>query len=248
MKRIFLWAITSVIFSCSTNAQTATEIVTRAYNKMQGNSAEMTITMKLVRPTWERTISIKSWNKGSDYSMVLITAPVKDQGQTFLKRQNDMWNWVPSISRMIKLPSSMMSQSWMGSDLSYDDFMKESSIVNDYTHKIVGSETIGGYDCYKIELTPKPNAAVVWGKVIKWISKNDYYILKSEYYDEDIDLVRTENVSQIKSMNDRSIPTYYEVIPADKPGNKTIMIIELAKFNITIDDSFFSQQNMKTVK
>lgn len=247
MKKILL--LTTLVVTCfSSQAQNATDIVTKAYNKMQGNSSEMTITMKLVRPTWERTISVKIWSKGTDYSMVLITAPAKDQGQTYLKRQTEMWNWVPSISRMIKLPSSMMSQSWMGSDLSYDDFMKESSIVNDYTHKILGSETIGGYDCYKIELTPKATAAVVWGKVIKWISKTDYYILKSEYFDEDMDLVRTENISQVKTMNDRSIPTYYEVIPADKPGNKTIMIIDLAKFNVTIDDSFFSQQNMKTVK
>jgi outer membrane lipoprotein-sorting protein len=226
----------------------AKEIVKKAYTLMQGQTNENTMSMTIVRPTWQRTISFKSWAKGSDYSLAIVTDPDKERGQTFLKRKNEIWNWVPNIQKMIKLPTSMMSQGWMGSDYSNDDLLKESSIVEDYEHSIMGMEKIEGEDCYKIKLTPKPDAAVVWGHVIKWISKNNYFQLRSEYFDEDDALIKTESASNIEQMGDRRIPTHIEIVPKDKPGNKTIIDIQNAIFNKPIDDGFFSQQNMKNVK
>jgi outer membrane lipoprotein-sorting protein len=230
-------------------SQDAKEIVKKADAKMRGEQSSISqMTMKIVRPTWERTISFKSWSKGTDYSLVLITAPAKEKGQSFLKFKREMWSWNPSINRMIKLPPSMLSQGWMGSDFTNDDLLNESSIVVDYTHKILGSETASGKNCYKIELTPKENAPVVWGKVILWISKDDYLQLKSEYYDEDEILVKTEIGSDIKNMSGRVIPTKFELIPADKEGNKTIMTLDMIEFNNPITENFFTQQNMKKVR
>jgi outer membrane lipoprotein-sorting protein len=180
--------------------------------------------------------------------MTLITAPAKESGQSFLKLKNDMWSWNPTINRMIKLPPSMMSQGWMGSDYTNDDILKESSIVQDYTHKIIGSETVSGYDCYKIQLDPMERAAVVWGKIILWISKLEFFELKASYYDEDGKMVKTHLMSEIKFMHDRKIPTRYEIIPEDKPTQKTIVKMVNAKFNIPLQDLFFSQQNMKSLK
>jgi outer membrane lipoprotein-sorting protein len=120
--------------------------------------------------------------------------------------------------------------------------------VLDYTHKIIGSETASGYDCYKIQLDPRENAAVVWGKIILWISKAEFYELRASYYDEDGKLVKTHVLSDIKFMHDRKIPTRFEIIPEDKPTQKTIVKILSAKFNIPLQDSFFSQQNMKSLK
>ena len=159
-----------------------------------------------------------------------------------------MWSWNPTINRMIKLPPSMMSQGWMGSDYSNDDILKESSIVVDYTHKIVGNETVGGFDCYKIQLDPKEEAAVVWGKILMWISKEELYQFRVEYYDEDGYLVKTHILSDIKFMYDRKIPTHFEIIPEDKPNQKTLVDIKNVKFDIEIPENFFSQQNMKTIK
>lgn len=139
----------------------------------------------------------------------------------------------------------MMSQGWMGSDFSNDDLLNESSIIKDYTHKIIGSEVVAGLDCYKIELIPKDDAAVVWGKLIKWISKKDYLQLKTTYYDEDNYLVKTESASKIKLMSGREIPTYFLLEPADEPGNKTIVEMINIKYDINVSESFFSQQNMK---
>lgn len=244
------FVISGGLIPSSTQAQemTAKEIIKAADDKSQGQSNYAEMTMKVVRPAWEREVKFKSWGKDRDYSLTLITYPAKEKGQTFLKREQEMWNWNPTINRMIKLPPSMMSQGWMGSDYSNDDILKESSIVVDYEHSIIGSEVIEGRDCYKLQLIPKEEAAVVWGKIIKWITKDDFLQLKSEYFDEDDYLVKTETASKIKMMHDREIPTYIEIIPADEPGKKTIVIIDKAEFDIKIPDNYFSQQYMKRVR
>jgi outer membrane lipoprotein-sorting protein len=142
----------------------------------------------------------------------------------------------------------MLSQGWMGSDFTNDDLLKAASIVEDYVHTLIGSQLCNGEDCYKIKLVPKPNAAIVWGSLIKWVSKKGYFQMKTEYYDEDNLLVKTESASNIKLMGDREIPTHFEIIPAEKPGNKTIVDFDKMKFNIPIEEGFFSQQNMKDIR
>lgn len=142
----------------------------------------------------------------------------------------------------------MLSQGWMGSDFTNDDLLNESSIVVDYTHKLLGKETVSGKKCHKIELIPNDNAPVVWGKIILWISEDEYLQLKAEYYDEDNYLVKTETGYDIKTMSGRVIPTRFELIPADKNGNRTVLILDMIEFNTPISESFFTQQNMKKVR
>ncbi|MCD4834486.1 MAG: outer membrane lipoprotein-sorting protein [Bacteroidales bacterium] len=229
--------------------QDAKDIIRKADEKWNGEkSSQGIMTMTIVRPSWERTIQFKIWTLERDYSMTLITAPAKEKGQAFLKRKTEMWNWMPSISRMIKLPPSMMANGWMGSDYTNDDILKESSIVVDFTHKIIGSETIDGWDCWKIEMYPNEDAAVVWGKIIKWISKDEYLMMKSEYFDEDEYIVKTEFGTDVKTMDGRKIPSRIEIIPADKDNQKTIVVIDDIKFNVPLNNSFFSQQNMKRLR
>ena len=227
---------------------TAREIVKKANDNMRGNSSYAEMEMIINRPKWERSVSLKSWSKGNDYALLYITAPAKEKGQVFLKREKEMWNWVPSIQRMIKIPPSMMMQSWMGSDMTNDDLVKESSIVEDYAHQILGTETLENYDCYKIQLIPNEDAPVVWGKIITWISKKEYLILKNEYYDEDEFLINKEILSNIKNVGDRIIPTYFEIIPVEKEKHKTTLEFKKIEFNINIEDSFFSIQNMKKIR
>ncbi len=230
-------------------AQNATEIVKRADDKMRGEKSSYSeMTMKIVRPTWDRTITFKSWSKGTEKSLVYIVAPSKEKGQTFLKLERDMWNWNPQISRMIKLPTSMLSQGWMGSDFSNDDLLNQRSIVVDYTHKIIGEETISEENCYKIELLPKEDAPVVWGKIIMWISKTHDIGVKTEYYDEDGYLVKSETGMDFKEMGGRYLPSKFELVPADEEDHKTVVIMDKIEFNIPIEDAFFSQQNMKRVR
>jgi outer membrane lipoprotein-sorting protein len=225
------------------------EIIRKADERFNGEKTSIsTMAMTIVRPTWERTSEFRNWTSGRDYALTLITAPAKEKGQTFLKRQNEMWNWNPTIGRLIKLPPSMMSQGWMGSDYTNDDILRESSVVNDYDHELMGEEEYGGRMCYKIKMVAKEEAAVIWGYQIRWIDKQDFLFMKSELYDEDGFLVRTELGSDIQSMDGRLIPTRIELIPAEEEGQKTLLEIREIQFNTPIEDSFFSQQNMKRVR
>lgn len=229
-------------------AQNAYEIVKKAEDKARGEQAYGEMKMTIVRPTWSREITMKTWTKGEDYSLVVITSPARDKGTAFLKRKKEIWNWQPSIDRSIKLPPSMMMQSWMGSDFTNDDLVKQSSMVTDFTHKLIGREMVEGRSCFKIEFTPKPDAAVVWGKIMMWIDEKDYLELKVEFYDEDGYLVNTMYGKNIKKIGDRTLPTLIELIPADKEGHKTIIEQLALDFNVKLDESYFSVQNLKRVK
>lgn len=249
MKRLWLILATfHLAFIAIAQNYSAKEIVKLADDKNRGLSSKGEMTMTIVRPDWTRSVTMKSWSKGNDFAMVLITAPPKEKGQVFLKRRNEMWNWVPAIDKMVKIPPSMMLQSWMGSDFTNDDLVQQSSIVKDYSHKLLAKENIRGHECYKIELIPLPDATVVWGKIIAWITTDGFDMWKSEYYDEDMELVNVENAFDIKKMGDRSIPVRMEIVPVTKKGQKTILEINTMLFNIPIEESFFSQQNMKKVK
>ncbi len=231
-----------------TKAQDATEIIRQMDLKMQGNSSRSDMTMKIIRPSWTREVGIKGWTLGTDYSLILITAPARDKGAAFLKRNEEMWNWQPTIDRSIKLPPSMMMQSWMGSDFTNDDLVKQSSIVKDYSHQIVGDTIIGDYDCYKIEMIPKEDAPVVWGKILTYVSKEEYLQMLVKFFDEDDYLVNTMVMSEIRNMGGRTIPTRMEVIPAENPDQMTVIIYKDIEFDIGLDENFFSIQNMKRVK
>ena len=245
MKWLIMTILSLISLQGYAQGLSADEIIRKADEKSRGLSSQGSMTMTVVRPDWTRTITMKVWSKSREYSLVLITAPARDKGQVFLKIKTEMWNWVPSIDKTIKIPPSMMLQSWMGSDFTNDDLVKQSSIVVDYTHKLLGKEKIRELDCYKIEMIPLPDAAVVWGKVIMWISATGYDQWMAEYYDEDNKLVNVSNSYDIRQMGDRKIPTRIEITPQNKKGQKTIMQIDNMKFNTKLDENFFSQQNMK---
>jgi outer membrane lipoprotein-sorting protein len=154
--------------------------VSKAENLAKGEKNSYSeMSMQIVRPKYTRTIEFKAWGETDGNSITLITAPAKEKGQSFLKSGSNMWSWNPAIQRVIKMPASMMSQGWMGSDYTNDDILKESSLVKDFTHKITGNENAGGEACYRIELTPLPDADVVWGKIVMWISETEFFEMKT---------------------------------------------------------------------
>ncbi len=248
MKVFWLFLIfAGLVITEPTCQQTAKDIVKKADEKARGETsiAEMTITT--TRPKWTRSMELKAWSKGTDLALILVKAPAKDKGISFLKRKKEVWNWLPSLDRNIKLPPSMMSQSWMGTDFTNDDLVKESSVVNDYTHTLVGEEMIGDRKCFKIEMIPKEDAAVVWGKLITWIDQKDFMQLRVEFYDEFDELVNVMTGSEIKMIGGRLLPTKMEMVPADKEGHKTVIIYEDIIFDTPIKDNFFSLANMARV-
>ncbi|QRG84551.1 outer membrane lipoprotein-sorting protein [Vibrio diabolicus] len=237
-----------VLLSSFSYAESAFDIVQKSDQAMRGKSSYSEATMKIVRPDWSRSMTMKSWTKGTELSLVLVTAPAKDKGSASLKRHREMWNWVPSIERVIKIAPSMLSQSWMGSDFTNDDLINQSSIVVDYQHQLLQSETFDGDKVWVIDALAKPDAPVVWSKVRLWISQTSFLQRKVEFYDEFDELVNVLTTYDVQTLGGRDVATRMEMQPIDKPGNKTVLITHEAQFDFDIDDDFFSQQQMKALR
>jgi len=248
MKYFLTLGLIFGLMASQASAQTALEIIKKADEKMQGENGYAEMVMKIVRPDWSREITMNSWAKNQDYSLILITGPARDKGTAFLKRGKEMWNWQPSIDRVIKMPPSMMMQSWMGSDFTNDDLVRQSSIVTDYTHELLGDTTIQNRKCWKMELTPKEDAPVVWGKIEAYIDQKDYLQLLIKYYDEDEYLVNTMVLSDIRELGGRTLPTHMEMIPAENPDQKTVIDYVARSFDTNQPDDFFSIQNLKRIR
>ncbi len=237
-----------LLFTTSGYSQDAKEIIKKSDELIKSKSSYAEVSMTIIKTDWSRTIGMKMWSLEPDYAIIYITEPARDKGTVTLKRKKEVWNWIPTAQKVIKIPPSMMLQSWMGSDFTNDDLVKESSLINDYTHTIVGEENFNGYECYKIESIPKPDAGVVWGRLLTWISKEEYFQLKVEFYDEDDFIVKSYLGSEIKKMGGRTIPAHWEMVPVDRPGEKTIFDYHDIEFNYNVKESFFSEQNMKRVR
>ncbi|EOG1476720.1 outer membrane lipoprotein-sorting protein [Vibrio parahaemolyticus] len=241
-------ALFFLLFTSLSYAESAFDIVQKSDQAMRGKSSYSEATMEIVRPEWTRSMTMKSWTKGTELSLVLVTAPAKDKGSASLKRHREMWNWVPSIERVIKIAPSMLSQSWMGSDFTNDDLINQSSIVVDYQHALLGNDSFEGDKVWVIEATAKPDALVVWNKVTLWISQSTYLQRKVEFYDEFDERVNVLTTYDVKELGGRKIATRMEMKPVDKPGNKTIFTTHQAQFDFNINDDFFSQQQMKSLR
>lgn len=237
-----------ILFTCSfsfAHPQSATDIIRKADEKMRGKTSQAELIIRTTRPSWSREMRIRSWMKANAFALLLVQSPPKDKGIVYLKRKKEVWNWMPILERIIKLPPSMMTNSWMGTDFTNDDLVKESSVVDDYDHRLLGDTVLDGKNCYKLELIPKPNTAVVWGKLLVVIDKKDFLELYTEFFDEEGKLTNTMRGSDIRMMDGRLIPTRIEMIPADKKGHKTEIIYLSVQFNRQIDDNFFSIERIK---
>jgi len=246
MKKFYL--ITILFSCCNLYSQTPKEIIKIADERLRGKSSYAEMTITIVRPKWEKKMELKSWSRGTDYSVSLVTRPAKEKGSVFLKRKKEAWNYLPTIERTIKLPPSMMTQNWMGTDFTNDDLIKQSSMVVDYTHKIVGTEIIENLNCWKLELIPTENASVVWGKLNVWIDKKDYMQLKIEFYDEDLEIVNRMVGSKINEYNGKKLPSRLEFYPLDDEGNKTVIEYKVWNFDVSIPENYFSTQYVSRLK
>lgn len=231
---------------------TAKGIIKKVDQLLRGDSAHSIMEMTIVNPRWQRTIKMESWERGRKKTLVRILSPKKEEGVGSLKIDYQMWNYLPRVERVIKIPPSMMMSSWMGSDFTNDDLVKESSIVEDYSHEMTGAVDLAGEVAYRVEAIPKPGSAVVWGKLVFFVRKDDYVPLRQEYFSESGDLVRYLDFSEIRKMGGRTLPTLWEMVPVDtagdmakKKGKKTIVRLVEIEFDLPIDDLIFSLRNLK---
>jgi len=220
-------------------------LVERTDRALRGRTQHGKASMTVQTPDWKRTLEMEVWSVNPDKTFVVISAPAKEEGTSTLRLGSNMWNYLPQIERVIKIPPSLMLQAWMGSDFTNDDLVKESSLVSDYTHEIVGETTEDGDACWRVVAHPKPDAAVVWGKLVLLIRKSDALPRKEEYYDEKGRLQKSLTFSDFRRIGDRDYPMRWHMVSVTKPGHETTLLYHSLVFDRTIPGRVFTQQNMK---
>jgi outer membrane lipoprotein-sorting protein len=226
-------------------AQDARAIIEAGFQHYRGNASKATFEMVIHRPNWERRMEMTAWTKGTDRSLVRITAPAKDKDNGTLKRGREMWTFNPKVNRVIKLPPSLMAQSWLGSDFSNNDISKSDSILNDYQHALTGTTSHQGRKVYIIESIPKPDAPVVWGKQILHI-RDDNILLSQEFFDEDLLPVKRLTGTQIQMLGGRLFPKVWKMQENDKSDQYTVLKYHKLAFMDHLPDHHFSLSRLKT--
>ena len=245
-RKIIYISFMFVFLSSPLRAFDAAEIIKKSEEAVRGNTQVAFVEIVIKTRRWTRSMEMKSWeNRLEKKSFSEITAPEKDAGNRFLLIGQDMRQYLPKLKKDIKISPSMMLQSWMGSDFTNDDLIKESSITKDYFHTPDGNETVDGQKCYKITLNPKPEAAVVWGKIVYYARISDYLPVKEEFYNEHGVLKKVMTCGNFRMMHDRVIPTTYRMVTVGKEDRYTMMNIRSARFNDPVPSSVFTLQNLK---
>jgi hypothetical protein len=206
----------------------------------RGASSITTIEMQVKTARYERTMSMQAWSRGEEDSLIRILSPVKDAGTTTLKVGDDMWNYLPKVDRTMKIPQGMMSGSWMGSHFSNDDLVKSNRLADEFTY--VNEGLVDGV--YTIVCTAKPDAPVVWGKVVVQV-RADKIPVEVAYYDEEGTLARTMTFSDVRELDGRLVPATMTLIPADRPEEFTRITTVEADFDVELDDRLFTLQALK---
>lgn len=227
-----------------TNAQDARAIVEASFNYMRGKTSVSEFDMTVHRSAWERVMTIKAWTKGQDQSLFRIISPPKDKGNGTLKKKQQMWMYNPKINRVIKIPPSMMSQSWMGSDFSNNDLAKSDSLVNDYTHAITGIEAHEGKKVFVIKSLPLPEAPVVWGMQRLKI-REDHIFLEQVFYDEDLEPIKILTTLEIKLLGGKLFPKVWKMQKAGVQDEYTLLEYTELAFDIDLASGQFTLSSLR---
>ncbi len=230
-------------FQCMA-ATDANAIIAAGFDHYRGKASKASIEMIIHRPNWERRMQMQGWTKGTDRSLIHITAPAKDKDNGTLKKGRDMWTYNPKINRTIKLPPSLMSQSWLGSDFSNNDLSKSDSILNDYTHTLIGTETHQGHKVHVIKSMPTPDAPVVWGMQIIKV-RDDDVILYQEFFDEELQPVKLMTASGIQMMGGRMFPKTWKMQEAGSNDRYTLLRYRELQFLDDLPDRLFTTHQLK---
>ena len=226
-------------------AQTAREIVDRVDRMLRGNSSRADIVMEIATEHWTRSLAMRAWSLGTEYALVRVKAPPREAGTATLKVRDEVWNYLPRVDRTIKIPPSLMMGSWMGSHFTNDDLVKESRMIDDYDIAIAFEGPRDGVAVWEFTLTPRPEAAVVWGRIIEQVRKDDLMPTWARYYDDRGNLARTMTFSEFRRFDGRLVPTVMVVRPADKPAERTTVRYRDLAFDVPLTPGFFSLRSLQ---
>ena len=240
----FLLALVLCAATASADERDARQIVRDALNHWRGLSSHGEMTMTIHRPDWERSMSMESWTEGEKRSLVRVTAPQKDRGNGTLIDDNNMWTFSPKVNRVIKVPSSMMGQSWMGSDFSNKDISRTDDIVEEYEHTLLSEAEQDGHTVYEIESVPHENAAVVWGREVLSI-RDDNVLVEQRFYDQDGALVKKLVTLEIAEMGGRDVAARQRMEKEEAPDEWTEISVDSVEFDIALSDNVFTLSNLR---
>ncbi len=241
-------AITGILTAAETRPD-LDELIRHLDQLYRSNDSYAEMTMTIQTPNWERTLTMKTWSKGTDRTFIRVLSPAREAGMATLRIGDQMWNYLPNTGSTVRVPPSMMSGSWMGSDISNNDIVREITYAEDYSYSYVtDSASAGGSDgnAVYIELVPKQSTAVVWSSIICAVRVDDLVPLWEKYYDSSGDLIRTIVFSDVQEMGGRTIPSVMEVTPADEEGNRTLIEWTRAEFDQGVDEDIFSLRNLQS--
>ncbi len=211
----------------------------------RSNTSHGILTLAVTTTNWQRTLTLEQWSKGKNKHLIKVLKPKKEKDLATLRVDTNVWNYMPKVKKVVKIPSSMMSSSWMGSHFSNDDLVKQSRMVKDYDYSTSFEGIRDGIDIVEITCVPKMNAAVVWGKVEVIVYKEDFIPLRLIYYDEDLNLSRKLEFSNIQIIDNKKIPLKMQMVPENEPGESTTIQWKEIKFDLTISDDFFSLRKLQ---
>ena len=224
--------------------RSATQIVRDAVDHWRGLSSYTVMTMVIHRPDWERSMTMEAWTKGDERALVRVIEPKKDRGNGTLTQDNNMWTFSPKVNRVIKVPSSMMGQSWMGSDFSNKDVARADDIIDQYDHTLLGTDTVDGVTAYRVESIPHEDAAVVWGSEVLTI-REDHVVLEHAFYDQDGELVKTLRSLETGEMGGRTIAKRQRMMKTDTPEEWTEIAVLEVEYDLDLKDSLFTLSNLR---
>jgi outer membrane lipoprotein-sorting protein len=218
-------------------------LIQGAIHYWRGTTSYSVVDMTIHRPDWERTMSMRGWTRGESDSLIRFTAPPKDSGNATLKVGDAMWIYTPKLRQIIKLPASMMAQSWMGSDFSYNDLAKSDQIIHEYTHRLISTKRENGHTVYTIESIPKPGAPVVWGKERVRI-RDDHILLEETFFDQNMKPVKSMVTRKIAPLGGRPYPVIMRMTDLEQAHHWTQLHYRHARFSITLPAYLFTQSNL----
>ena len=241
---LLLFGLSSVSSASETRTPDPRDLIRAAMEHWRGVTSYSEMTMVIHRSDWERSFSMQAWTEGDKLSLVRVTEPKRDAGNGTLVKDQNMWTFSPKINRILKVPSSMMNQSWMGSDFSNKDISKSTDIIDQYDHRLLETETVEGHVLYTIESIPHEEAAVVWGKEIVVI-RDDYVMLRQEFWDQDGVLVKAMESTELREMDGRIIAARMRMQKLETPGEWTEMTVDAIDFDIELEANVFTLSNLR---
>ncbi len=241
---LLLFGLSSVSSASETGTPDPRDLIRAAMEHWRGVTSYSEMTMVIHRSDWERSFSMQAWTEGDKLSLVRVTEPKRDAGNGTLVKDQNMWTFSPKINRILKVPSSMMNQSWMGSDFSNKDISKSTDIIDQYDHRLLKTEDTDGHLVYTIESIPHEDAAVVWGKEIVAI-RDDYVMLRQEFWDQDDVLVKEMKSTELREMDGRIIASRMRMQKLETPGEWTEMTVDAIDFDVELGANVFTLSNLR---